>query len=616
MMKDSIFLIFCILLPALNCQKKDRSKAKRLRFPSIVLVDSIATGESAANGETPFLGSLTSKHTCSEEQRKSKFRSADGSCNNLEHPAWGQAGASYLRMISDHYDDDESVPRQTSELGSLLPSARTVSQEVFNSESHPSARLTQMAMQWGQFLDHDLASTPAEIGIKWHFMHLREDCFPIYIEEGDSYFTSDCMGFARSQRYEGHTTYGKRQQFNTITSFIDGSMVYGSSEEEMLMLRAGEDGLMSTTDVPGGESFLPNDSSPGACKNQDDVGIFCFLAGDARVNVIPGLQAMHTLFVRFHNRIATELKTISEVKNLFKMTESASNNDEFLYQTARKIVAAVIQRITYKDYIPSVFGREFVHQFKLDQPYEYKPSVNPQIINEFTTAAFRYGHSLITDSMKLNGKDVPLHELYFNTVPVLKNFSQVITNLIEGRSENSDKYFSKEMTDKLFLTSKGSLDIVSLNIQRGRDHGLPSFAEYRKICKLPPVKRFEDFGDCGRALRNVYKSPMDVDLYAGAICEKPHGGNEVGPTFACIIGTQLYTLKNGDRFFYTTLNHNLGFTAKQLQFINKITLSSLFCEFGEIGEVQSNVFFPSNRINRVRKCNNFAVPWTRDLFEF
>lgn len=54
------------------------------------------------------------------------------------------------------------------------------------------------------------------------------------------------------------------------------------------------------------------------------------------------------------------------------------------------------------------------------------------------------------------------------------------------------------------------LDLVSLNIQRGRDHGLPSYTKWREFCSLSPVKSYEDLkdfmdDDSIQAIKALYK---------------------------------------------------------------------------------------------------------------
>ena len=109
--------------------------------------------------------------------------------------------------------------------------------------------------------------------------------------------------------------------------------------------------------------------------------------------------------------------------------------------------------------------------------------------------------------------------------------------------------FSKEQSDGI------GLDLVALNIQRGRDHGLPGYIEYRKICQVGRADSFDDLASNIplkkiELLKRVYKSVDDIDLYIGMILEEPATGALVGQTFLCLIGDQFARLKLGDRYFY------------------------------------------------------------------
>jgi len=102
----------------------------------------------------------------------------------------------------------------------------------------------------------------------------------------------------------------------------------------------------------------------------------CSLVGDIRGDENIALHAMHTVWIREHNRIATELKELNP-----------SWDDEKLFQTSRRIVGGLWQHIAYTEYIPVLTS--------IPKYTGYKPSVDPSIINVFSTAAFRYGHSLV-----------------------------------------------------------------------------------------------------------------------------------------------------------------------------------------------------------------------------
>jgi peroxidase len=107
---------------------------------------------------------------------------------------------------------------------------------------------------------------------------------------------------------------------------------------------------------------------------------------------------------------------------------------------------------------------------------------------------------------------------------------------------------------------------MAINIQRGRDHGLPSYNQYRQYCGLSKLNSFSDLNNGEflpdvdiAALSSVYDSVDDIDLFVGGLIEKPISGTApgapfdlglLGPTFSCIMAETFATLKTSDRFYY------------------------------------------------------------------
>ena len=127
-------------------------------------------------------------------------------------------------------------------------------------------------------------------------------------------------------------------------------------------------------------------------------------------------------------------------------------------------------------------------------------------------------------------------------------------------------------------------DLAALNIQRGRDHGLPSYNVFRKICGLKVAKVFQDFGKeiddyaSVEKLRLLYKHPDDVDLFLGGLLERPVANGALGPTFSCIVAEQFRTLRFGDRFWYERADPVVGFTAEQLKELKEVSLARVICD--------------------------------------
>lgn len=80
----------------------------------------------------------------------------------------------------------------------------------------------------------------------------------------------------------------------------------------------------------------------------------CVESGDVRVNESPALTVLHTLFVRQHNRLATKLARLNSLWD-----------DETLFQETRRLVAAQIQHVTYREFLPAVLGENLAENLQL-----------------------------------------------------------------------------------------------------------------------------------------------------------------------------------------------------------------------------------------------------------
>ncbi|XP_046635692.1 peroxidase-like [Daphnia pulicaria] len=414
-------------------------------------------------------------------------------------------------------------------------------------------------------------------------------------------------------------TLGHAEQLNSITHWLDGSMVYGSSLSELNNLRVGEEGLLkySTTD---GKELLP--LRPG-CST-------CYFAGDARALENPQLTIIHTLMMREHNRIARALKKLNPLWD-----------EETLFQETRRIVVAELQHITYNEYLPAMLGillqklitnfsrsrvllslhskligEQAMEDFKLKPStvgvqYNEETAVNPSILNEFAAAAFRIGHSQVQGSLVLydeNNQEVTdqsftLSNSFFNSsmVPQPGFIDNAIRGLTKQVPSSVDVEYTSQLTNLLFKGSNGfGMDLVSLNVQRGREHGIPDYNTVRAFCGLPKAASFEDLSteieqQTIDNLKSVYDSVDDIDLYMGCLSEssKPVAGSVLGPTALCIIANQFAIIKNNDRYFYDVTNQISSFSTAQYDEIRKsASMARIMCDNnnGDINTIQPNVF--------------------------
>ncbi|XP_050401580.1 peroxidase mlt-7 [Patella vulgata] len=514
------------------------------------------------------------------------YRRPDGTCNNLQNSKWGSANQPHKRLIAAVYGDGKASPRSKCGNGGALPSPRVISSAV-NSPRVIDDIFTVWMMQWGQFIDHDITLTPtlkSDVPCCGGNPPTGGPCFPISVPANDPYFSQfnkTCLNFIRSAPVPDSEP---REQFNAITSYVDASNVYGSSMSELDSLRSKSNGMLLNND-----NRLPRNPVDNCILNQSN-DAYCFKAGDARVNVWPGLSTIHTIFMRLHNLIATELKQLN-----------SSRSDEELFQNTRRIVEAINAHINYYEYLPLVLGPGQTSKYDLNkEDSHYDNSTNPSIPNSFSTAAFRFGHLQIPD--KYCGQN--LENFYNKTDYVIK---EGITKTAQCLTEELGQKYGSHPTDAicnhLFQVAPGvSNDLIALNIQRGRDHGLPSLNDFRELaCNLSRVTNFTDpkLGNSGDALSSVYSRVDDIELFPGGVAEPPVPGGIVGETFACIIGKTFSDLKKGDRFYY---ERNL--TPDQLKEIKKISLAKVICDTTSTGQIQPNVFRETCGCNQKTDCSN------------
>ncbi|GFO22804.1 peroxidasin-like [Plakobranchus ocellatus] len=541
------------------------------------------------------------------------FRSIDGTC---AHPKnLGAATKPMARLLPPVYEDGIQLPRMFSVSGRPLPSPRVVSRMV-----HPdvdrASQFTIMLMQWGQIMDHDMVSTPLPIedtrdthvccGPNKSLPLGSEDpeCFPI-LYHGDHKFIGQCMEFVRSMPIED--TFGDivfpRENMNAVTAFVDASVVYGNSDEMLKKLRD-KKGQGIYFELINGR---PKDNGLDDCIRRPGRHDICYLAGDERVNEHPGLTAIHTLFMRKHNLIAHRMRTLVPWMP-----------DEMVFQKTRAIVVAITQKIMYNDWLPIILGRETVTRAGIYSPPNtrsyFDESFDPSIFQAFSTAVFRFGHTLIPKELFLGGKNhTRLRDLFFKPYLLFENFDEVCINLVTGysdkdRSQQYDSFITEEVTDHLFETQEGPMqgfDLVALNLQRGRDHAIPPYNDYRELCGLHRITRFDDpvLGIAGPVLARVYDHPDDIELFSGGVSEQSALGGLVGETFNCLIARQMRSLKFGDRYFFTHDRGNQGFSDAQLQEIHKYTLSHFMCETTAMAEIQVDAFRKPGYDNPMVSCD-------------
>ncbi|KAJ4935213.1 hypothetical protein JOQ06_016749, partial [Pogonophryne albipinna] len=585
--------------------------------------------------------------SCRTTPNLNKFRTITGVCNNIKNPRLGSSNTPFTRWLPAQYDDGISQPKgrdRTRRFNDfLLPLVRQVSNNILSTTDAGvvnDRECTHMVTIFGEWTDHDLTFTPFSPSIRSFSNGINcdkscektEPCIPIAIPPGDPRLPTgrnSCIPTFRSAPVcgSGFSAFNfggepkKREQINALTAFLDLSQVYGSEEQLAKFLRDldSDGGLLrvNTEFRDNRRELLPFHpmqtnmcaTRRGITNDTDAIEVPCFIAGDTRPDENFALTSLHTLFLREHNRLARELKRINP-----------QWDSETLYQEARKIMGAYTQLFAFRDYLPRIVGPDIMHR-ELGHYPGYNAYVDPSIANVFATAAFRFAHltvqpvfSRLDENYRENSRlpNVPLFKAFFTPWRVV--FEEGIDSVLRGlvgspaKLNTQDNMMVDALRERLFqFVVHLALDLGSLNMQRGRDHGLPGYNAWRKLCGLSqPGNQTElaqvlNNANLARNLLQLYGTPANIDVWMGGVAEPFVRGGRVGPLFACLIATQFQRIRQGDRLWY----ENLGvFSLAQRAALSTSTISRIICDNTGISAVPRDAFIAISNCNKLVYCSS------------
>ncbi|KAI8420852.1 hypothetical protein MSG28_008047 [Choristoneura fumiferana] len=475
---------------------------------------------------------------------KARYRSIDGSCNNIQRPAWGMAQGPYGRLLPFNYAD------------------------VWNLN----------AQQWGQIITHDMSLTA---GVTQTHKE------PVTCCNDNGQLVQDAVTNPPVQTHPDSP--------------------WGPSARP---LRNPVHELREDRQHKGSGLHTPSCS----CS-----------AGDIRMNQNPQLTVLQIILLREHNRLADALTHLNP-----------HWGDETVFQEARRINIAQYQHINYYEYLPIFLGAENMIKNKLIYPgvhgyvNDYNPNVDPAVLDEHATAAFRHFHTLIRGFLQLISENRQLLGAvrmsdWFNRPLLLEigtTFEDLARGLTTQQMDFSDQFWSTEMTQFLFKRNNTvGGDLRATDIQRGRDHGLANYVTTRGACGLPVPKSFADMTDFisqenVKVLQHLYATPEDVDLVVAGSLENNVPGAQAGPTFLCILTEQFYRTRVADRFFYENgADPDTAFTPDQLEAIRRgASMARVLCDNADgIHIMQPKAFEQIKSGNHLVPCEHLPAvdlsPW-------
>jgi hypothetical protein len=461
-------------------------------------------------------------------------QSFDGYLNNLLNLTWGNANQALVRKAASAYADGASA---LAERGASNPNPRFISNAVCatNTIEPNTLDLSNMVWLWGQYVDHALDLTRSNASD------------PAHILTGTSSPVTD-----PNELYPDHTIP------------FDRSVIVAGT------------GKMRTSASPNGDllpyhTFGLDNAMPHGATESD-----FFIAGDIRGNENACLTAMHTLWVREHNR---------QCEALLAEHPDWTGDDEKLFQQARHRVNGLIQHITFDHYLPALLGTNAIPTYT-----GYKPYRNATINTEFSAVAYRLGHAMIPSTLQVGplvSDTSLLRALFFNP-------SYVATNGIDGLLQGAGKLVMKEINIRivddlrnfLFGPPSGNmlLDLAALNIQRGRDHGIPGYNAVRTAYGLSAASDYSDVtNDTGlqTALDTLYDGVGDVDPWVGCLAEDHVSGTAVGELVRTILIDQFTRVRDGDRYWYEA---NVSLSVVERNAIKATTLADVIRRNTTLGD--------------------------------
>lgn len=503
-----------------------------------------------------------------------EYRSFDGSGVSRTSPSCGAARTDlYVEIAKNSFEDDVDTPWNG-------PPPRSISNELFAGSSSEVRSLSDVHMFFGQFLAHDvvLSGPPHTGGVS----------MPIAVPTGDPYFDPSSTGtqtipFTRSEGTPGSGST-RRTVLNKQTAWLDGSHIYGASAERADALRnQTHREYMALVDY--GYGLMP---PKGLVEMDNDAHRVpdseLFSVGDPRGNENPVLVALHTVFLREHNRWVDIIRA-----------DHPEYDAEKLFQEARRYTIAVWQSITINEYIPSTIGEPL----PLYNAAEYDDSASACGTGDFySTCSFRYGHSE-TNSVILRYDDednlitpVLLRDGYFNPAKQEYPIAAWFRGAARQEQQQVDTFIIDDLRNFLFGSpGSGGLDLTSINIQRNRDHGTPFYNDAREHFGLPRLSTFSEINSDERVasiLASLYTSPDELDAYVGGLAEE-HAGGSLGPLFTASIKAEYEKKRKTDRFYYA--HPDAGFTQEEISLFDRTTLSHVLLRNTELTSFPCSAFY-------------------------
>ncbi|XP_069078431.1 dual oxidase 1-like isoform X1 [Pleurodeles waltl] len=524
----------------------------------------------------------------------------DGWYNNLAHNSRGAADSRLLRLLPALYGDGVYQAVQEPH----FPNPREISNVVMKGRSGlPSTRnRTVLSVFFGYHVISEILGS-GHSGCPAEFLNIR-------IPKGDPAFDPKGTGkvvlpFQRNKwcKQTGQSPNNPRHQVNSVTAWIDGSAIYGSSHVWSDALRSFSGGKLVSGPDPlfprqTDESLLMWRAPDPSTGHRGAGGIYAF--GNDRANESPFIQAMSIVWFRYHNHLA----------GLFAK-ENPLWSDEEIFQHARKWVIASYQNIVLYEWLPMFLNKT------ISEYTGYNPHIDPSLSHEFL-AAVQFIATMVPPGIYMRNRFCHFRNItnrdqnfspairvcnsYWNREnPNLQNSTDtddLLLGMASQIAEKEDHIVVEDLRDYWYGPFQYSrTDYMASRIQRGRDLGLCCYNKAREFFGLPVSKDWEEINlqlyqentQLVEALAALYGNDISkLEFLTGAMLES---NGDIGELLSAIIQDQLERLRNGDRFWFENMRNGL-FTKEEIERIRNVTMHKVLVDvtYAESEDLQQNVF--------------------------
>ena len=529
-------------------------------------------------------------------EEQAKYRTFDGSHNDLQYPQMGAAGTRFGR----NFPLDKVHP-DTANL--MNPSPRLISQKLLTRDAfQPVESLNLLATAWVQFQVHDWVA---------HKEGTLADVHEIPLEEGDPW-PEERMLVPRTPS-EPASNGGPQTYVNLNSHWWDGSQIYGSDTATAEKLRCGFDGKMKIGDT----ALLPLDVDGVALTGFSD-------------NWWIGLSMLHSLFVSEHNAICDRLRL-----------EYPAWSDERLFQQARLVNAALMSKIHTKDWTPSILSHPTTAAAlrinwsglageDLQEIFEFLDDVEvlggivgsevdhygvPFSLTEEFVAIYRM-HPLMPDDFTMysleSGKQIGAHNLLevslSNTRNIMKTYAMRDLFYSFGQAHPGALRLHNFPRHLQFMTKEDGtiIDLAAIDVLRDRERGIPRYNDFREMLYMERFESFEELTDnkvWAEELEEVYGDIDKVDLMIGVFAEpliEGFGFSETAFRIAVLMASRRL---QSDRFFTSSYSEEI-YTEIGLKWVRDNSMLTVILRHHPALEPAmrglESAFQPWNRTKRAR----------------